>query len=63
MAQLKSAVSFFALAQELVFGPSTLLKDPRNLAQSDHLYHSFIRIFELHFSFFFFFFLHEVWFY
>ena len=37
MAQLKSAVSFFALAQELVFGPSTLLKDPRNLARSDHL--------------------------
>ena len=34
MAQLKSAILFFALAQEFVFGSSTLLKGPWSLAHS-----------------------------
>ena len=34
MAQLKCAILFFALAQEFVFGSSTLLKGPWSLAHS-----------------------------
>ena len=60
MAQLKSAILFFALAQELVFGSSTLLKGPWSLAHSgSQIICS--TVFSVFMHYFFLFFLHKTY--